>query len=58
MMGVLEGADMTVRVMPDWILVTLCVQAPTELRRVDDEAGVLPDGETIIRSAGTGFEIK
>ena len=55
MMG---GADMTVRVMPDWILVTLCVQAPTELGRVDDEAGVLPDGETIIRSAGTGFEIK
>lgn len=48
MMGVLEGADMTVPVMPDWILVTACVPAPMELRRVDNEAGVLLDGETMI----------
>ena len=48
MKGVLVGADMTVLVMPDWILVTVCVQTPTELGRVDDEAGELLDGETII----------
>ena len=48
MKGVLVGADMTVPVMPDWVLVTVCVQTPTELGRVDYEAGILLDGETII----------
>lgn len=47
-MGVLEGADMTVPVIPDWILVTVCVPAPTELGRAEDAAEVLLDGETII----------
>ena len=48
MMGVLEGADMTVPVMPGWILVTVCAPAPAELERLDDEGAVLLDGETII----------
>lgn len=47
-MGVLEGADMTVPVMPDWIFVTVCVPAPAELWTVAEEAEVLLVGEAII----------